>query len=105
MVTLKIPNRGLTIIDECEFYKFVLQSEMPKADAFADWVCGEVLPLLRKNNYYIDEQNVDNKQIEELKERIDKLEKYRAEMENMQMNWKKRIKQWKMTIIQIITTQ
>ena len=80
-VTLKIPNKGLTIIDECEFYKFVLQSEMPKADAFADWVCGEVLPSLRKNNYYIDGQNVDNKQIEELKERIDKLEKYRAEME------------------------
>ena len=74
-VTLKIPNRGLTIIDECEFYKFVLQSEMPNAEIFSDWVCGEVLPSLRKNNYYIDKENINTPQLDNLQKELDTLRK------------------------------
>lgn len=78
---LKLNNNGAIIIDEFGLYSLVMSSKMPKAEEFQEWVCGEVLPSLRKNNYYIDEENIDSQQIEELKERIDKLEKYRAEME------------------------
>lgn len=78
---LKLNNFGAIVIDEFGLYSLVMNSKMPKAEEFQEWVCGEVLPSLRKNNYYIDEENIDSKQIEELKERIDKLEKYRAEME------------------------
>ena len=73
--------RELTLINESGFYCLAVKSKLPNAIKYRKWITKEVLPSLRKNNYYIDEQNVDNKQIEELKERIDKLEKYRAEME------------------------
>lgn len=73
--------RNITLITESGLYDLVLSSKMKEAKDFRRWVTKEVLPSLRKNNYYIDEENIDSKQIEELKERIDKLEKYRAEME------------------------
>lgn len=81
--TLKIPNRGLTIINECGFYRLVMGSKMPKAEEFQDWVCGEVLPSLRKNNYYIDKENIDKEQLDilqkELQEVKDKYLMYRNE--------------------------
>lgn len=50
-----------------------MKSKMPKAEEFQDWVCGEVLPSLRKNNYYIDKENIDSTQLDKLKEEIKEL--------------------------------
>lgn len=41
-------RRHMTIINESGLYSLVLSSKMPEARAFKDWVCGEVLPSLRK---------------------------------------------------------
>ncbi len=46
---------GFKIIPESDFYVLVFRSRMPKAEAFQQWVCSEVLPVLRnKGRYSID---------------------------------------------------
>ena len=46
--TFDIPNRGLSIVNECGFYSLVLGSKKPEAKLFKKWVTKEVLPSLRK---------------------------------------------------------
>lgn len=41
-----------TFIDERNVYRLVLRSELPEAETFQDWVCGEVLPTIRKTGSY-----------------------------------------------------
>lgn len=41
-----------TFIDERNVYRLVLRSEIPDAEPFQDWVCGEVLPTIRKTGSY-----------------------------------------------------
>lgn len=38
---------------EAEVYRLVMKSNTPQAEAFQDWVCGEVLPAIRKSGGYI----------------------------------------------------
>lgn len=60
----------MTIINETALYKMIMKSRKPQAEAFTDWVCGEVLPSIRKKGRYeLEEKN------KELEERITKLEK------------------------------
>ena len=42
-----------TFINEQNLYKVIMRSDKPQAEAFQDWVCGEVLPSIRKNGGYI----------------------------------------------------
>jgi prophage antirepressor-like protein len=42
----------MTFIDERNVYRLVLRSEIPDAEPFQDWVCGEVLPTIRKTGSY-----------------------------------------------------
>ena len=44
-------------INEQNLYKVIMRSDKPQAEAFQDWVCGEVLPSIRKSGGYIN--NVD----------------------------------------------
>ena len=44
--------RGMTFINEAGLYKLILRSKLPAAEEFSDWVCGEVLPSIRKYGYY-----------------------------------------------------
>jgi prophage antirepressor-like protein len=86
-------------VDEKNLYKVIMRSDKPQAEAFQDWVCGEVLPSIRKNGGYIaadgltdDEimakalmvaqKTIERKQIEnhELKK-----ENLRLENENVQL--------------------
>lgn len=39
-------------IDERNLYKVIMRSDKPQAEAFQDWVCGEVLPSIRKTGVY-----------------------------------------------------
>lgn len=41
-----------------------------KAREFQKWVFSEILPSIRKNNYYIDEKNITDKQKDELIKRL-----------------------------------
>lgn len=45
------PQRML-LVSESGLYKLVFASRKPEAEAFCDWVTGEVLPALRKTGFY-----------------------------------------------------
>ena len=51
---LQLPTNpyGFKIIPESDFYVLVFKSRMPRAEAFQQWVCSEVLPTLRKTGTY-----------------------------------------------------
>lgn len=42
----------LTFINEQNLYKVIMRSDKPQAEAFQDWVCGEILPSIRKSGSY-----------------------------------------------------
>ena len=63
-------TQKMTIINETALYKMIMKSRKPQAEAFTDWVCGEVLPSIRKRGKYeLIKHN------EALEERIVELEK------------------------------
>ena len=41
-----------TFINEQNLYKVIMRSDKPQAEPFQDWVCGEVLPSIRKHGTY-----------------------------------------------------
>ena len=46
-------KQQLAIIDEAGFYSLVMRAKTEKAEAFQEWVTGEVLPAIRKTGGYI----------------------------------------------------
>ena len=48
----KVVKTQTTIIPEKDLYRLILDSELPSAIKFQDWVYEEVLPSIRKNGYY-----------------------------------------------------
>lgn len=53
----EIGLRGKWFLTESGFYQFVTGGTTDNAKLFNDWVCGEVLPALRKHGYYQCESN------------------------------------------------
>ena len=57
VVTINTPTNGgvqqLNFITEPNLYKCIFQSRKKEAEAFQDWVCGEVLPSIRKSGGYM----------------------------------------------------
>ena len=51
--TGKSKTMELNFITEPNLYKCIFQSRKQEAEAFQDWVCGEVLPSIRKNGGYM----------------------------------------------------
>lgn len=49
----------LTYINEKNLYKVIMRSDKPQAEPFQDWVCGEVLPSIRKHGAYMTEQTLE----------------------------------------------
>lgn len=45
-------KQNMVFVTEKAFYKVVLRSDKPNAEAFADWVAGEVLPAIRKTGSF-----------------------------------------------------
>jgi len=39
-------------INEAGLYRLIFRSQKPKAEEFANWVCAEVLPAIRKHGYF-----------------------------------------------------
>ncbi|MFB9945628.1 BRO-N domain-containing protein [Shewanella chilikensis] len=54
---------SLNIIPESDLYRLVMRSNLPSAQAFQDWVCGTVLPAIRKDGAYImgEEKGINGK--------------------------------------------
>lgn len=63
-------------ITESLFYYLVITSKTDKAKRFQLWVCEEVLPSLRKNSYYIDEENINKEQFKKLENDYLRMKEY-----------------------------
>lgn len=46
----------LLFVNEKNLYKVIMRSDKPQAEPFQDWVCGEVLPSIRKTGTYSVQQ-------------------------------------------------
>ncbi len=42
----------MIFINEAALYKLIFRSNKPKAEEFANWVCEEVLPTIRKHGFF-----------------------------------------------------
>lgn len=45
-------NQEAIFVNEQNLYRVIMRSDKPKAEPFQDWVCGEVLPSIRKTGQY-----------------------------------------------------
>lgn len=48
-----------TFVNEQNLYKVIMRSDKPQAEPFQDWVCGEVLPSIRKHGAYLTESTLE----------------------------------------------
>lgn len=55
--TPALRETNMTFISEMNLYKVIMRSDKDKAEPFQDWVCGEVLPSIRKHGGYIATSN------------------------------------------------
>lgn len=58
--TPAIQNVEMVFINEQNLYKVIMRSDKPQAEPFQDWVCGEVLPSIRKHGFYATEATVES---------------------------------------------
>ena len=58
-VSVEIPNRGLTAINESGLYSLIFGSKLETAKKFKRWVTSEVLPAIRKTGGYVDQSRSD----------------------------------------------
>lgn len=45
-------KQDTTFVNEQNLYRVIMRSDKPNAEGFQDWVCGEVLPSIRKTGHY-----------------------------------------------------
>ena len=53
-------EQKIIFINEKNLYRVIMRSDKPQAEPFQDWVCGEVLPSIRKHGIYATEATVEN---------------------------------------------
>ena len=46
-------------VNEQNLYKVIMRSDKPQAEPFQDWVCGEVLPSIRKHGAYMTDKVIE----------------------------------------------
>lgn len=51
-------RQSMYFVNEKNLYKVIMRSDKPQAEPFQDWVCGEVLPTIRKHGAYMTEQTM-----------------------------------------------
>ena len=66
--------RNITLITESGLYDLVLSSKKKEAKDFRRCVAEEVWPSIRKNGYYIDNNNITQEQLDKLQKEKDELE-------------------------------
>lgn len=59
-IVLSGQRRNVTLINEAGLYKLIMRSKLPNAEKFSDWACGEVLPSVRKNGYYVTQEKIED---------------------------------------------
>lgn len=76
----KLHATFFTFISEQNLYRLIMRSDKPQAEPFQDWVCGEVLPSIRKNGGYIFAHEGDTD--EEIRRRAEEVLKATLEQKN-----------------------
>ena len=51
--TPAIQNVKLTFINESNLYRVIMGSRKPEAKLFSDWICNEVIPMIRRTGAYL----------------------------------------------------
>lgn len=75
----------LIYVSEKNLYKVIMRSDKPQAEPFQDWVCGEVLPSIRKTGSYSVKPKLPS-YAEALRQLADKVEENeRLQIENKDM--------------------
>lgn len=49
----------MNFVNEKNMYKVIMRSDKPQAEPFQDWVCGDILPSIRKYGIYATENVID----------------------------------------------
>lgn len=68
--TPKKINSERTFVTETGLYQLIFRSRVPKAREFQKWVFEEVLPSIRKNNFYVDRDYISKEQYQRLKDML-----------------------------------
>ena len=55
-------EQQMNVIPEGDLYRLTIKSKLPQAEAFEEWIMDEVLPSLRRDNFYIGE-NADSEEV------------------------------------------
>ena len=63
-------EQQMNFVNEKNLYKVIMRSDKPQAEPFQDWVCGEVLPSIRKTGEYSVKPALPKTYIEALKELV-----------------------------------
>lgn len=79
-------NANVMMISESGLYQLIFKSDLKLAIDFQKWVCEEVLPSIRKNNFYISDSITD----EQKDKLISDLTAQTKNSENLLLNNKKR---------------
>lgn len=77
----------LKVINEAALYKLAFRSNKPQADAFVNWVAGEVLPAIRQTGQYRIKGEAECMREQQQRQRLP-LPKYRPFFNE----WKQRVK-------------
>lgn len=56
-------SQDATFISEQNLYLLIMRSDKPQAQPFQDWVCGEVLPAIRKTGGYLGADGLTDDEI------------------------------------------
>lgn len=81
-IDIDIIGGNITYLNEDAMYEFLLCSRTEVGIRFKRWVTKELLPEIRKNNFYIDKKNATDKDIEKMQKVIDELKKYKLRLKN-----------------------
>ncbi len=78
--------QSMLYVNEQNLYKVIMRSDKPQAESFQDWVCGEVLPSIRKTGSYSVQKQLPQDYISALRALADaEEEKLKLEAENAKM--------------------
>ena len=81
-------TQAMYFVNEQNLYKVIMRSDKPQAEPFQDWVCGEVLPSIRKHGAYATTATIESiiadpdngiKLLQALKESNERAERERQE--------------------------
>lgn len=76
----KLHGAFFSFISEQNLYRLIMRSDKPQAEPFQDWVCGEVLPSIRKTGGYIPVREGDTE--EDIRRRAEEVLRATLEQKN-----------------------